>query len=176
MADGFVSVAVGAMPSFTNPNNISVITGVSPSVHGISGNFFLNPVTGQEQMMNDPEFLRADSILAKFSEHGAKVVAITAKDKLARMLAYHLQHGISFSAEKADKCTKKDNGIDNCLAYAGKPLPSDTPPIFPCSFSKRASGSWKGKSRTSCIFRFPTTFNTSTPPAQTKQRILRRNR
>jgi phosphonoacetate hydrolase len=125
MAEGFVSVAVGAMPSFTNPNNISVITGVPPSVHGISGNFFLNPATGKEEMMNEPEFLRADSILAKFSEHGAKVVAITAKDKLARMLAYKLQHGISFSAEKADKCTKKDNGIDNCLAYVAMPLPSE---------------------------------------------------
>lgn len=125
MEDGFVSVAAGAMPSFTNPNNISVITGVPPSVHGISGNFFLNPATGQEQMMNEPEFLRADSILAKFSEHGAKVAAITAKDKLARMLAYKLQHGISFSAEKADKCTKKDNGIDNCLAYVAMPLPNE---------------------------------------------------
>jgi phosphonoacetate hydrolase len=125
MVEGFVSVAVGAMPSFTNPNNISVITGVPPSVHGISGNFFLNPATGLEQMMNEPEFLRADSILAKFSEHGAKVVTITAKDKLAKMLAYKLQHGISFSAEKADKCTKKDNGIDNCLAYVAMPLPSE---------------------------------------------------
>src|SRR3984957_2037966 len=125
MIEGFVSVAVGAMPSFTNPNNISVITGVPPSVHGISGNFFLNPATGQEQMMNEPEFLRADSILAKFSEHGAKVVTITAKDKLAKMLAYKLQHGISFSAEKAEKCTKKVNGTDNCLAYVEKPLPSE---------------------------------------------------
>jgi len=125
MTEGFVSVAVGAMPSFTNPNNISVITGVPPSVHGISGNFFLNPATGQEAMMDQPQFLRADSILAKFSEHGAKVVAITAKDKLAKMLAYKLQDGISFSAEKADKCTKKDNGIDNCPAYVGKPLPSE---------------------------------------------------
>jgi phosphonoacetate hydrolase len=125
MTEGFVSVAVGAMPSFTNPNNISVITGVPPSVHGISGNFFLNPATGQEAMMDQPQFLRADSILAKFSEHGAKVVAITAKDKLAKMLAYKLQHGISFSAEKADKCTKKDNGIDNCPAYVGKPLPDE---------------------------------------------------
>ena len=64
MTEGFVSVAVGAMPSFTNPNNISVITGVPPSVHGISGNFFLNPATGQEAMMDQPQFLRADSILA----------------------------------------------------------------------------------------------------------------
>jgi phosphonoacetate hydrolase len=125
MTDGFVSVALGAMPSFTNPNNISVITGVPPSVHGISGNFFLNPETGKETMMNEPEFLRADSILAKFSESGAKVVAITAKDKLAKMLAYKLQNGISFSAEKADKCTKQKSGIDDCLAYVGKPLPNE---------------------------------------------------
>src|SRR5215510_15866933 len=40
MTRGFASIARGAMPSFTNPNNISVITGVPPSVHGISGNFF----------------------------------------------------------------------------------------------------------------------------------------
>ena len=124
MTDGFVSVALGAMPSFTNPNNISVITGVPPSFHGISGNFFLNPATGQEAMMDQPEFLRADSILAKFSEQGAKVVALTAKDKLAKMLAYKLR-GISFSAEKADRCTKAVNGIDNCPAYVGKPVPSE---------------------------------------------------
>jgi phosphonoacetate hydrolase len=125
MTDGFVSVALGAMPSFTNPNNVSVITGVPPSVHGISGNFFLNPATGQEMMMDQPEFLRADSILARFSEHGAKVVAITAKNKLAKILAYKLQHGITFSSERADKCTKKDNGIDDCLAYVGMPLPNE---------------------------------------------------
>ena len=70
MTEGFASIAVGAMPSFTNPNNISVITGVPPSVHGISGNFFLNPATRQEQMMDQPEFLRADSILAIFSQNG----------------------------------------------------------------------------------------------------------
>jgi phosphonoacetate hydrolase len=125
MNDGFVSVALGAMPSFTNPNNVSVITGVPPSVHGISGNFFLNPATGRETMMDQPEFLRADSILAKFSEHGARVVAITAKDKLAKILAYRLQNGIAFSAEHADTCTLKENGIGDCLAYVGKPLPNE---------------------------------------------------
>jgi phosphonoacetate hydrolase len=123
MREGFSAVAQGAMPSFTNPNNISIITGMPPSVHGISGNYFLNPETGKEVMMNEPEFLRADSILAKFSEQGAKVVAITAKDKLSKMLRYKIQNGISFSSEKADKCTKKENGIDHCLEYVGKPLP-----------------------------------------------------
>jgi phosphonoacetate hydrolase len=125
MHDGFAAVALGAMPSFTNPNNVSVITGVPPSVHGISGNFFLNPATGQETMMDQPEFLRADSILAAFSERGAKVAAITAKNKLAKILGYKLRNGISFSAEYADKCTRKESGIDDCLAYVGKPLPNE---------------------------------------------------
>ena len=125
MNDGFVSVALGAMPSFTNPNNVSVITGVPPSVHGISGNFFLNPATGQETMMDQPEFLRADSILAKFSEHGARVVAVTAKNKLARILADKLRKGISFSAERADTCTREENGIGDCLGYVGKRLPNE---------------------------------------------------
>lgn len=125
MTEGFVSVALGAMPSFTNPNNVSVITGVPPSVHGISGNTFLNPATGMETMMDQPEFVRADSILARFSEHGARIVAITAKNKLAKILAYKLQNGIAFSAERADKCTKENNGIGDCLAYVGKPLPNE---------------------------------------------------
>ena len=123
MNKGFSAVAYGAMPSFTNPNNISIITGVPPSVHGISGNYFLNPETGEEVMMNEPKFMRADSILAKFSEHGAKVVAITAKDKLSRLLGHRIINGITFSSEKADKCTKKENGLDNCLEYVGLPLP-----------------------------------------------------
>jgi phosphonoacetate hydrolase len=125
MTAGFASIAVDVMPSFTNPNNISVITGVPASVHGISGNFFLNPATRQEQMMDQPEFLRADSILAIFSQNGAKVVAVTAKDKLTKMLAYGLKDGIAFSAEKADRCTKPISGIDNCLTYVGKSLPSE---------------------------------------------------
>jgi phosphonoacetate hydrolase len=52
-------------------------------------------------------------------------VAITAKNKLAKILGYKLQNGISFSAERADKCTEKDNGIGDCLAYVGKPLPNE---------------------------------------------------
>lgn len=125
MHTGFAAVARDAMPSFTNPNNVSVITGVPPSVHGISGNFFLNPATGEETMMDQPALVRADSILARFSDHGAKVAAITAKDKLTKLLAYKVQHGVVFSAERADRCAPKENGIADCLAYVGRPLPNE---------------------------------------------------
>ncbi|NLI30353.1 MAG: phosphonoacetate hydrolase [Nitrospiraceae bacterium] len=123
MRDGFAAIAEGAMPSFTNPNNISIISGVPPSVHGISGNYFLDPETGEAVMMNEARFLRAESLLAVFSEHGAKVASITAKDKLSRMLSHGVKGGIAFSAEKADECSLAENGIENCLDYVGMPLP-----------------------------------------------------
>ena len=53
-----------------------------PSVHGIAGNFFWNPETGEEVMMNDPKFLRCGTIPQHFLEAGARVAVITAKDKL----------------------------------------------------------------------------------------------
>jgi phosphonoacetate hydrolase len=48
---------------------------------------------------------------------------ITAKDKLRALLGHRLS-GICFSAEKADKVTRADNGIDDALSLAGMALPS----------------------------------------------------
>src|SRR5690606_31033051 len=81
------------VPSFTNPNNLSIVTGVPPKIHGISGNFFLDPDTGQEVMMNDPKFLRVGTIFKAFHDAGAKIAIVTAKDKLRGLLG----HGIDYS-------------------------------------------------------------------------------
>jgi phosphonoacetate hydrolase len=88
---GFFGLVESALPSFTNPNNVSIVTGVPPSVHGIAGNFFLDRETGQTVMMNDASYLRADTILSAFSRAGARVAVVTAKDKLRRLLG----HGVS---------------------------------------------------------------------------------
>src|SRR5690349_24574450 len=98
------------VPSFTNPNNLSIVTGVPPAVHGICGNFFYDPDRDEEVMMNDARYLRAETILARFSRAGAKVAVVTAKDKLRALLG-HGMLGICFSAEKADRATPADNGI-----------------------------------------------------------------
>jgi phosphonoacetate hydrolase len=82
----FFRLVESALPSFTNPNNVSIVTGVPPSVHGIGGNFFLDRETGDTVMMNDASYLRADTILAAFSRAGARVAVVTAKDKLRRLL------------------------------------------------------------------------------------------
>src|SRR5437868_2382385 len=79
---GYFALAEAAMPTFTNPNNMSIVTGVSPAVHGISGNFTLDRETGAEIMMTDPDLLRSDTILALMSQAGIATAAVTAKDKL----------------------------------------------------------------------------------------------
>jgi len=111
------------VPSFTNPNNLSIVTGVPPSVHGICGNYFYDRDADAEVMMNDPKYLRAGTALAAFAEAGAKVAVVTAKDKLRALLGKDLR-GVCFSAEKADVCTLAANGIERVLELVGLPLPS----------------------------------------------------
>ena len=111
------------VPSFTNPNNLSIVTGVPPSVHGICGNYFWDSEAGAEVMMNDAKYLRTGTILAAFANAGAKVAVVTAKDKLRALLGHRLK-GICFSAEKADQATLEHNGVADALALAGMALPS----------------------------------------------------
>lgn len=85
--------AASAMPSFTNPNNVSLITGVPPSRHGVAGNYALDTESGMPVMMNTPEFLRTGTILAAAHDAGSAVVAVTAKDKLRRLLGTSLPDG-----------------------------------------------------------------------------------
>ena len=121
--EGVYRVARAVVPSFTNPNNLSIVTGASPAVHGISGNYFYDPATGQEVMMNDPKFLRCETLLAALSRAGARPAVVTAKDKLRRLLGHAMQ-GICFSSEKADQTTKGEHGIDRATDLVSMPVPS----------------------------------------------------
>ena len=125
MREGFSTVADGTVPSFTCPNNMSLITGAPPSVHGISGNFYLNEA-GEAVVMTGPELLRSPTIISEFADRGAKVVAITAKDKLRRQLGKGLdmtRGNVCFSSEFADHCTLEENGIENVPELVGMPKP-----------------------------------------------------
>lgn len=116
------------VPSFTNPNNLSIVTGRPPSVHGICGNFFYDTQADEEVMMNDPRFLRAPTILKTFFDAGAKVAVVTAKDKLRTLLGHGISfdqsRAICFSSEKSDQTTMATNGIDGAQSWLGMALPS----------------------------------------------------
>jgi phosphonoacetate hydrolase len=120
---GYRGMARGALPSFTNVNNSSIVTGVSPAVHGISGNFFYDEAKDQEVMMNSSEYLRADTILAAAANAGRKVGVVTAKEKLRDILSFKLS-GIAFSAEKANLTKMETHGIENAENVLGIPTPA----------------------------------------------------
>ena len=115
------------VPSFTNPNNISIVTGVPPSVHGIGANFFFDRDSGEDVMMGNPKFMRVGTIYKAFFDAGAKVAIVTAKDKLTPLLRHGLDfstgRAICFSSEKSDQATKADNGIERANRYVGLPVP-----------------------------------------------------
>jgi phosphonoacetate hydrolase len=126
MAKGQNFLAKSVIPSITNPNNLSIITGVPPKIHGISSNLYLNRETGETVMMDRPEDLRAETILAAFQRAGATVAAITAKDKLRRMLGKGLLFdgtAFCFSSETADHVSLIEHGIENLLERLGRRLP-----------------------------------------------------
>ena len=123
--EGFRCMARGALPSFTNVNNSSIVTGVPPSVHGSGGNFFYDSTTGQEVMMNSARYLRAGTILAAAAKAGRRVAVVTAKEKLRDIFAHEL-NGIAFSSEKAGLARTETHGIGDVEQLVGKP----TPPIY----------------------------------------------
>ncbi|TQV76152.1 phosphonoacetate hydrolase [Denitrobaculum tricleocarpae] len=127
LAQGADLRAKCVVPSFTNPNNLSIVTGQPPAVHGISGNYFLDPDSGKEVMMNDPKFLRAPTIFKAFQEQGAKIAIVTAKDKLRRLLGHDLTLGAEgatcFSSEKSDQANLAENGISDVVEMVGMPVP-----------------------------------------------------
>ncbi|MEM1386823.1 MAG: phosphonoacetate hydrolase [Pseudomonadota bacterium] len=120
-------IAHAAMPSFTNPNNLSIATGSPPRVHGISGNYLIDPETGDEVMMNDVRFLRAPTVFSQFYEAGARVAVVTAKDKLRALLGAGLRfdegRAMAFSSERSAETTRAEHGIDNAADWLGRPVP-----------------------------------------------------
>ena len=122
MSEGFFAIADAAMPTFTNPNNMSIVTGAPPKVHGISGNYYLDKATGREVMITDASLVSSGTVLAALADAGMRVAAITAKDKLRKMLGSGLK-GICFSSERAREATLKENGIDEVERLVGRPTP-----------------------------------------------------
>ena len=125
--EGTSRLAHSVIPSFTNPNNMSIATGCPPVHHGIFGNFLYDPDTGDEVMMNGVRFLQASTIFSKYYEAGARIAMVTAKDKLRALLgagvSFDESRAICFSSERADQATKLANGIENASHWLGREVP-----------------------------------------------------
>lgn len=124
---GVYARGLGQMPSFTNPNNVSIVTGSSPAVHGISGNYYFDKASGAEVPMNDPRFLRVPTLFEEMERASVRTLCITAKDKLRAMLGAVKNGGpapISLSAERAHEQSIPEAGIPSILEVVGRKNPS----------------------------------------------------
>ena len=115
-AGGVYALGRSQMPSLTNPNNLSIVTGAPPTMHGLPGNHYFDP-SGEEVQLSDPRFLRASSIYKELMDHGSRVLTVTAKDKLRRLLAHG---GVpATSAENAHECPIPAYAIGDLVTLVG---------------------------------------------------------
>ncbi|WP_299988609.1 phosphonoacetate hydrolase [uncultured Ruegeria sp.] len=125
--EGTDRLAHSVIPSFTNPNNLSIATGRPPIVHGICGNYLIDPDSGEEVMMNDVRFLRAPTIFSQFYDAGFRVAMVTAKDKLRALLGSGLKfdegRAVAFSSERSGETTMAEHGIDDASKWLGMDVP-----------------------------------------------------
>ncbi|GAA5051886.1 alkaline phosphatase family protein [Nocardia callitridis] len=123
---GEMRVGASEMPSLTNPNNLSIVTGVSPALHGLPGNY-CRLENGDIELLNDPRFLRAPSIHAAFQEAGVPTLTVTTKDKLRRLLGHG---GVpSISVEKAAGTGLPEYDITDLEKLVGLPAPGIYDPL-----------------------------------------------
>jgi phosphonoacetate hydrolase len=135
--NGFAGIADCSMPSTTNTNNTSIVTGVPPAIHGINGNYYLDSETGEEIMITDAKRLRCGTILGALSHIGVKTAVVTAKDKLLKVLAYEME-GINFSSEYAGKASLRKTALKASRSWSAGRRRTSTPPICHCSYSTPA--------------------------------------
>jgi phosphonoacetate hydrolase len=115
------------VPTLTNVNNVSIVTGVSAAKHGIAGNHYLAP-DGVERQLTDPSALRADTILAAARRAGIPALAVTAKDKLRPLLA---AGGVPCaSAERAHELTLDGLSPRSVAEVLGRPVPDIYDPML----------------------------------------------
>jgi phosphonoacetate hydrolase len=107
------------MPTFTNPNNLSIVTGAAPVVHGIAGNHYLAPA-GEEVQLVDPAHLRAPTIYSVLWQAGVPVLAVTTKDKLRHLLA---AGGTPTTSAERAATSIPAYGIADAAALVGRPAP-----------------------------------------------------
>ena len=111
---GFLKIGLSMMPSVTNVNNVSLVTGLYPESHGINCNYWLNSETGRETYMESADFILAETLFQKANRLGKHTLMVSSKDKLRTLIGAHATVG--FSSEEP---------LEEVVSVVGPP-----PPIY----------------------------------------------
>ena len=113
-AKGFLNIGDSMMPSVTNVNNVSMVTGLYPESHGINSNYWLDPASGVETYMESADFILEETVFQKAASLGKRTLLVSSKDKLRTLIGLHASVG--FSSEQP---------IEEAVTVHGDP-----PPIY----------------------------------------------
>ena len=102
------------MPSVTNVNNVSIVTGEYPSAHGISSNYRMVRETGEDIYMESGEYILSETLFQRANRKGARTILSTSKDKLRTLLS-----------DGADVAISSEQAPDWAVEGVGEP-----PPIY----------------------------------------------
>lgn len=99
-ADGFYKIVQSAVPSVTNVNHATILTGKFPGGHGVVGNYYYNRETGEEGFIESSDFLKTDTVLDIMRRKGLSTALLTVKGKVLEVFGSGADFGLS--AEKTD--------------------------------------------------------------------------
>jgi phosphonoacetate hydrolase len=83
---GFHVEGASVIPSVTNVNNTSILTGAFPCDHGITSNYWYDRVTKMGDYVESAEFVRIPTVLERAATRGLSTIMLTSKGKLLRLL------------------------------------------------------------------------------------------
>ncbi|MGI5327723.1 alkaline phosphatase family protein [Actinomadura nitritigenes] len=95
---GTAAVVEAVAPTVTNANNAGISCAAWPSEHGITGNYYYDPATGDEDYMEDSELLLRPTLMTRVADAGGKAALLTAKKKTVSLLGTKTTLG--FAAEE----------------------------------------------------------------------------
>jgi phosphonoacetate hydrolase len=76
----------GVLPSLTNVNHVSLLTGTYPARHGLSTNFYYDRSTRTDVFMEQVSFVQEPLVFERFKAAGWSTALVTAKEKLTKLL------------------------------------------------------------------------------------------
>jgi phosphonoacetate hydrolase len=83
---GFYKYGSSVIPSVTNVNNISIVTGRFPVKHGITSNYYYNPEKDLFEYMESADYLLTDTVFERAKRKGLSTAVLTSKSKLLHLL------------------------------------------------------------------------------------------
>ena len=106
---GFVKTVKAVVPTVTNVNHASILSGKFPSETGMVGNYYYNPITGEEGYIEEKGFMKAETLLQAYRKRGLKTAFLTVKGKLLGVYGHAADIGIS--VQTPDAALLKEYGL-----------------------------------------------------------------